>query len=976
MGRSLKELFILFIFFISIFNVLKSQNPDYSIVLKGIAEETVYPAREVSVKLYESDKVIKEIITKSDGKFEFQLDTGKNYVIVISKTGYLTKKLAFDTKVPNGMTAKWTNEFAVTMIKKCGNVDISALNDPIDKIKFHSRTESFKSDQEYSRKMFKKLDAIYYELSNCHFEKYNELLNKAEKAQKENRLSDAKEYYQEATEMMPSEDYARKKMYEVIDELKESNLDNDSFERLKKEGDKLFAQEKFKEALEVYDKAYEINNNDSDLILKMNTSRQKVHEALIAQNKEQMAAQQDAQKKEEQFNALVAKGDDSYRNKDYSIAREAYNQALALKSNDENVKAKINKIDQLVAQQNADNELAAKKQNEDKYRSLITEASLLQSQNNYQQAKQKYQEALTVKENDPLSLQKIAELNRLIATQEQNQLALQEKNKKYSQLIQDGNNLMNNGELELAKQKFEQAAQVNPGDVLASTKINQINQKIAEQNKLTEKKEKDKQYTDLINQANNLLTLGELEQAKQLLQKASLLKPGDTFASAKINEVNQKIQQEKQKELAEEQKRIADKQKEAQFQQYVNKANSLRQANQLELAIAEFQKALNLKPNDVSVKNNIQQIDQQMQQQALAEKQQREKELAYNNTIKSADKMLAMGELEQAKTLYQNALNSKPGDTYASSKITEVNVALNKKQQEDLARTAKENQYNQSITKADGFMQNGDLASAKLEYQKALNVKPGDQLAINKIKEVDRLSQQKQQQKQLAQQQEQKYNNLVTQADQLYTKKDYENALGLYQQASAIKPSETHPVERINELNSLIADNNKTEKNKQDYENALKLGNSYFNKGDMANAKIQYQKALALQPGSTYATQQLTKINQGLSLAASNANTSGSSAKSALQELKFKSDDERDRYLTQLTRKYPAGITLEVYKEEFQTTNRYIVIRDGKANEYREVIHSWGGKDYSLNDKATNSMYFKQQTKQKSGEYFKKFEMK
>jgi len=892
-------------------NSVYSQEKECYIRLRGIAEESRFPSIDVNVKLYEGNKVVDEKTTDFNGDFEFRLDTGKRYTVVITKPGFITKKLAFVTDVPKDSYGIWTNDFAVRMVKKCEGVDLSELEQPIDEIKYHIRSQSFKSDAEYTRKMFNILDNIYYKLDNCHFEKYNELIKKAEDLYNLDNLSESKDLFREASEMMPSENYPRKRMYDIIAELQKINADIDTYQDLKSEGDKYFAEEKFKQALEDYEKAYEIKKNDPDLLAKMNQSRQKVHEELIKLNNEKLAVEKEVQQQEQQFNAVVAQAEDQYKNNLFTEAKSNYQKALLIKPDDAYVKSRLNKLDNLIEKQELEKLAASQRQKETEYNQLISQASNLQSQKQFEFALKKYKEALVVKPGDVLAQQKINEITTAINLQQQKQLAEQQK---------------------------------------------------------------EKQYQDIITQGNNLLALGELVPAKQKYMQASTLKPGDTFATSKINEINQRIEQEKQQQLAEQQNFLAEQEKKKQYQEYIDNGNTYINNNQFEMAKAEFQKALQLVPQDAVSRQKINQIDQLIQQQELAFKQKQEKDNAYNANVKKGENLLALSEYEQARQSFQQALLNKPGDAYATQKIGEINNTIQKQQQEELAKLNKENQYKQLIVNANNMIQSGDLVNAKTEFQKALNLKPGDPVASAKIREVDQLINQKQQQELMARQQGQKYNDLIKKADNFYNSKNYNDALTSYQQALALKPSETYPATRVNEITNIIEENQKAEQQKEEYENALKLANNYYNKSDYDNAKTYYQKALTLQPNSSYPKQQLEKIAKAQSLVAQN-NQASSGSKGVLAELKFRNDTERTEYLTKLSRKYPDGITLEVYKEEFKTTYRYIIIREGQANEYREVRHSWGGIDYTINDRAVNNMYFQQQTKKREGEYFKQFDM-
>jgi hypothetical protein len=167
------------------------------------------------------------------------------------------------------------------------------------------------------------------------------------------------------------------------------------------------------------------------------------------------------------------------------------------------------------------------------------------------------------------------------------------------------------------------------------------------------------------------------------------------------------------------------------------------------------------------------------------------------------------------------------------------------------------------------------------------------------------------------------------------------------------------------------------EKNKLLYDQSISKGNGLFDKALYDAAKVEFQKALDLMPDEAYPKQKLLKIAEIKGILAKDAKTSKAAAPietPKIQELKFKDDSERDKYLKELLNKYPTGMTVEVYKEPKRVVYRYIIIRENQANDYREVQHSWGGIDYIRNDKAVTQMYFKSQVKQRTGEYFNKTE--
>ncbi len=93
----------------------------------------------------------------------------------------------------------------------------------------------------------------------------------------------------------------------------------------------------------------------------------------------------------------------------------------------------------------------------------------------------------------------------------------------------------------------------------------------------------------------------------------------------------------------------------------------------------------------------------------------------------------------------------------------------------------------------------------------------------------------------------------------------------------------------------------------------------------------------------------------------------------ALGELNFKNESERQNYLDELKKKYPSGITLEKYTEQYKEILRYIIIREDKAQEYRQVrFLTYNGYQYSVSGKPITQQYFQSQVKPGRVKVFRK----
>lgn len=63
-----------------------------------------------------------------------------------------------------------------------------------------------------------------------------------------------------------------------------------------------------------------------------------------------------------------------------------------------------------------------------------------------------------------------------------------------------------------------------------------------------------------------------------------------------------------------------------------------------------------------------------------------------------------------------------------------------------------------------------------------------------------------------------------------------------------------------------------------------------------------------------------------------------------------------------LAEKYPTGLTETTTKEGNKTIITRIIVSDGKGNEYKKVIHNWGGIFYFKNGDAVPERVWKQET--------------
>ena len=115
-------------------------------------------------------------------------------------------------------------------------------------------------------------------------------------------------------------------------------------------------------------------------------------------------------------------------------------------------------------------------------------------------------------------------------------------------------------------------------------------------------------------------------------------------------------------------------------------------------------------------------------------------------------------------------------------------------------------QYNELIAKGDNALSTGKNTLALDNYNKAKELNPGNQIAYDKIKQVENANN-------LAAQKEilEKFNLKMNAAKSAFDNKNYQQAIDLYKEASTINPSDRTPKDKINDINKMLANEKESE---------------------------------------------------------------------------------------------------------------------------------------------------------------------
>lgn len=550
----------------------------------------------------------------------------------------------------------------------------------------------------------------------------------------------------------------------------------------------------YAEALNNYNKALEVKPADTDAKAKIDAINKTIEE----QNK--AAADQ------KKFDDFVAQAQQAFNTKDYDKAKLNYNNALAIKD-DAGIKTKIAEIDELIAKSQS----AA--QTQAKYDAAIKEADALYKANEYIKARDKYNAALSIQENDYPKTQ-LSLINEKLSAEE----AEAAKEKQFADFKKAGDDAYAANNYTKALENYKEAIKVKP-DPAITAKIGELNVKIASEAQNADKKAK---YDQKIVEADAAYTAKNWLGAKVLYEEADRMIPAETYPDERLAEITKRIAEEGN---AEEQ---------AKYQKIVDEGDALLKDDKLDAAKTQYDQALVLRPGDTYAKAQLDKITAIKKERADKIAAEKKLNSDYDALLKEAQKAENTSSWSGAVEKYKAALALKPTEIYPQSKIKEIEAKMGA---DDLQKQ-KDADYNAAITKGDQLFSSQNYEEAITAYRNALLIKGNETYPKDKIASAEGFIKQRS-----SNESDEAYKKLVSDAQEKLDQKDYQAALTLFQEAKRTKPSDPLPQQRIDEINQIIAKSGTDAKQEEKYRDFLKEADFRFEKGEWAKAKDSYVAA-------------------------------------------------------------------------------------------------------------------------------------
>ena len=714
--------------------------------------------------------------------------------------------------------------------------------------------------------------------------------------------------YQKALGFKANDSYAVSRLAESRQMLEQREIDIE-YDNTISQADVAYLSQNYDRAIELYEKAIALKPDSSQYA---DDQLKKINQEI--ENQAQIVRDQE-EETNERYARAIEEGDRLYDASDFEIARIEYETALSIKPNEEYPKTQIAAIEgelariarlnqayyETIEQANElveeklyqeardkyeealqymiDEEypklqilrideilaqIQEEKEREASYQASITKADGLFAQEEYTTAKEEYQLASSIKPEEQYSLTKISEIDSILAEISRQQRELEQTQKEYDDAIARADKSFGEKQYEIARMTYREAQIIKPEETYPQTQLNEIDR--------LEALEIEQAYQAAITKADGLYSQKDYNESKIAYQDAMKIKSNDSYSRTQISLIDEALAQ-----LAAEEE--ARQKLDNNYQTKLALAESAFNNELYPNAKEYYQQALEVKPQEQYPVDQIAKIDDillEMQRQAEIDAQ-------YEQIMVQANDAYGQNNLEDAIELYRSALAVKPSEVLPAQRIADIEKMIARKEelarlaaQEEAQRIEVENaireRYDAAIASAEAELSNEYFARAKEYFVDALNILPDEQYPKDKIDEIDRLIEeraladmalkQKAYQDSLSKAQTEAYNLKIERAQQFENNGELEKAISVYREAIAILPvNEVEVTEKINQLQNQIRI---LAQQDDSYERAIMLADQLYAQGNLESALASYEDALNYKPDEEYPKERIRYLQSSI----------------------------------------------------------------------------------------------------------------
>lgn len=687
----------------------------------------------------------------------------------------------------------------------------------------YEKAKALKPGEQISYDKIREANKMKVDLANAEINKqYNAKMSEASKYFEQKDWANAKKIYAEASTIKPSERAPKDRIIQIDGIIAKNKSDEDNYNKFIKTADEALSANNFDAAIDNYRKAIQIKHLE-------NYPKQQITKA----EQQKRDAEQES-KLQNQYKTLIEIGDKHLANLELNQAKSSYNGALDLIPEDEYATKKIIEIDSKIAELEKDKLL--EEENKRAYNALIINADGLLLSEQLEEAKAIYIKAKDLRSKEKYPSQKIAEIEEKLQRKKNESDRIQ---KIYDDLITKADQEFNNSLWDNAKRDYLSALDIFTDKQHPKDKLKEIESKIAEEEESRLKDESNKKEIEkLISEGDQEFSIDEFQKAKDKYLLAKDKDPNNSIIDNKIKRADTKLKQ-----------LMSSKKIQDDYDALITKADASRDSKEWKDAKSLYNSAINLMPNEIYPKKQIELINL-----SIEEDSRQEIEKKYIAAITLADEQFSKQNYNEAFDLFEKAKNIKPSEAYPNDKIREIRRLLNQNQEQ-------ERKYNALIAKADNEYESEKWELALITYQNALVIfkkeYPENRIIEiqNKLKENLSLNKDKQEKRN-------QYDQLITKADREFSEDNFIESKKSYQEALKLFDQEYYPKQRISEIDVKLKIINTNNQKKKKYDDLISRADASRDAKSWHEAKKLYQEANLIDAIPTYPQEQIDSINK------------------------------------------------------------------------------------------------------------------
>lgn len=801
-----------------------------SLEIIGAVKDGVKGMPDVKVTLMKDNKVVRHVSTNSGGKFNFSFDANADYLIIVSKDGFVTKSIAFNTRVPSEAGPTWDFDFIVELFRDMPGLDKGVYRNPVAKVYFNKAINDFDYDLDYAMDFQKREQEVKKQIEELQVNKEKE--EKAKQAAAAQALKD-------------QEKAAADKAKQEAAQLKEKQT---RFEQMLAAAEASVKQQKYDDALAKLKEAEQLFPEDF-----RPTQRSEEITAL----KEAAAAKADEQKaKEDRFAKLKAEADQSYVTGDLKEAKAQYQEALKVKADAKEITDIIKQIDGQLAQKAKEAEEQKKRQGE--IEQMIRVGDEQFKAGRFADAKGTFQKAAVLAPDDQRIQNRITESTARLEEESRKQAQNQARQKEFEQIVAEAAKAEKAGDLAKANENYTNAAQILPESPIARDGVARTTAAIAAKAKEEEEKRRiTEQYDALVAEAQKMIAAAQYDEAVRKLEQADVVKPGNKDLNKLMAQARAGADEARKK--AAEEMAIG-----KQFAAAMSEGRVAMERKELDGAIAAFTKATKLKPDDADAKSALQNAIDTKSALAKAEEEKRGKEQRYIKLLQEGEAAIMADDFSKAEGIYVSAVELMPERTEASVQLVKIRSELERRKRAEEEALKRKTDVEALFAEAEKLFNQQNHEGAKLTYKRVLDLDKEHAASAARIKEIDELLARLEWEQKAKKEAQEAYDRFMAAGNEALSAKRYDKARDAYASAAQALPESTEPARKIAEIEEALAQIRAAEdaqlERDQKYVDEVMKAEEQYKAEQLEEAIVTFRSASTLKPNEKLPIKRIAEI--------------------------------------------------------------------------------------------------------------------